>query len=422
MYAEMMQQEACAVVGFTLSTHARTFDATPYEKTSRMMGRSYDAVVIGGGFFGASLATHFGRGGARVLLLETAPVLLGRASIINQARVHAGYHYPRSYLTGLRSRVNAPRFIDEYRECIHDSFAHYYAIGRTFSNVTAAQFKRFCERIGAAQSPAPAHILKRFNAAFIEDVMQVPEFTFDAVQLRARVMRDLEVAGVDVSLSSTALRVSRALPQGIAVEYRAGSGDSAVDVEVHARDVYNCTYSGLNRIHAASALPIVPLKHELTEMALVEPPAELRDVGVTVMCGPFFSMLPYPSRGLHTLSHVRYTPHLSWRDTPDAPYEDADARLAGYGKGTTFPYMVRDAARYLPVIRGSIQRDSLWEVKTVLPRSEADDSRPILFSHDHGMPGFHCVIGSKVDNAYDMLQRVDEEAALASGVAAERAS
>jgi len=409
-----MPPEATTPLGFTLSLHACTFDATTYDTTSRMRDRSYDAVVVGGGFFGASLATHFGRGGARVLLLESAPVLLGRASIINQARVHAGYHYPRSYLTGLRSRVNAPRFIDEYRDCIHDDFAHYYAIGRTFSNVTSAQFKRFCERIGAAQSPAPAHVLKRFNAAFIEDVMRVPEYTFDAVRLRARVMRDLDAAGVDVALSSTALRVSRAMPFGITVEYRTATQE----LEAHARDVYNCTYSGLNRLHAASSLPIVPLKHELTEMALVEPPPELRDVGVTVMCGPFFSMLPYPSRGLHTLSHVRYTPHLSWRDTPDTPYRDADARLAEYGRGSTFPYMVRDAARYLPVIRGCAQRDSLWEVKTGLPRSEADDSRPILFSHDHGIPGIHYVIGSKVDNAYDMLQRVDEEAALASGAGA----
>ena len=49
-------------------------------------------------------------------------------------------------------------------------------------------------------------------------------------------------------------------------------------------------------------------------MALVEPPAELGGAAVTVMDGPFFSLMPYPSRGLFTLSHVRYTPHCSWHD------------------------------------------------------------------------------------------------------------
>ncbi len=384
--------------------------------TSSNAAVMYDAIVVGGGFFGTSLATHLGQVGQRVLLVEVAPMLLGRASLINQARVHAGYHYPRSYLTGLRSRVNAPRFIDQYRECIFDAFTHYYAVGRTFSNVTAAQFKRFCDRIGASYRPAPAEAVALFNSAFIEDVVQVPEVTFDAVLLRARVTRDLDAAGVHVALSTSARRVSRALGGGIDMVLAAADAEQ----EVRAMQVYNCTYAGLNRLHAASGLPTVPLKHELTEMALIEPPPELATVGVTVMCGPFFSMLPYPSRGLHTLSHVRYTPHSSWYDSPTVDYVDADARLAAAPKQSSYPYMVRDAARYLPVIGSSQQRDSLWEVKTVLPRSEADDSRPILFSRDHGIPGFHCIIGSKVDNAYDMLQRVDEETARNEAIAAVR--
>lgn len=365
---------------------------------------AFDAIVIGGGFFGASLATHLGRRGDRTLLLESGPQLLGRASLINQARVHAGYHYPRSYLTGLRSRVNAPRFLDEYRECIQDDFAHYYAIARTFSNVTAAQFRRFCDRIGATHVAAPAAAARLFNADYIEAVLQVPEFAFDAVRLRHRVMRDLDASGVTVLLDTHADRVSAAAGTGVTVAYRTASQEQ----QVRATHVFNCTYSGLNRVHVASGLPIVPLKHELTEMALIEPPQALAHVGVTVMCGPFFSLLPYPSRQLHTFSHVRYTPHCTWSDAGDTRLDDADARLASYPRVSAFPHMVRDAARFLPVMRETVQRDSLWEVKTVLPRSEADDSRPILFSLDHGLRGFHCVIGSKVDNAYDMLQRLEE--------------
>jgi len=155
-------------------------------------------------------------------------------------------------------------------------------------------------------------------------------------------------------------------------------------------------------------LPIVPLKHELTELALVEPPSALSRAAVTVMCGPFFSMLPYPARRLHTLSHVRYTPHASWQDSVDGPYVDPDVRLAQHSRHSHFPHMVRDAARYVPAMRECRQVESLWEVKTVLPRSEVDDSRPILFSHNHGMPGFHCVIGSKMDNVYDMLQQSND--------------
>jgi len=64
-------------------------------------------LVVGGGFFGCSLAVHLrDAGGGEVVLVEVGAVLLQRASYTNQARVHTGYHYPRSLLSALRSRVN----------------------------------------------------------------------------------------------------------------------------------------------------------------------------------------------------------------------------------------------------------------------------------------------------------------------------
>src|SRR6476620_12490726 len=93
--------------------------------------------------------------GGRVLLVERESRLLGRASLRNQARVHNGYHYPRSILTSLRSRLNYARFLAEYGECVDRSFPHYYAVGRGMSKVTAAQFAEFCRRIGAPLTAAP---------------------------------------------------------------------------------------------------------------------------------------------------------------------------------------------------------------------------------------------------------------------------
>src|SRR3954447_20816416 len=100
--------------------------------------------------------------GRRVVLAERGNELLARASLRNQARVHNGYHYPRSILTSLRSRLNYARFVDEYADCIDRSFPHYYAIGRRMSKITATQFAEFCRRIGAPLSPAPAHAKKLF--------------------------------------------------------------------------------------------------------------------------------------------------------------------------------------------------------------------------------------------------------------------
>src|SRR5207249_10289485 len=114
----------------------------------------FDTVVIGGGFYGCRLALKMRERGT-VCLVEREPELLARASLLNQARVHHGYHYPRSILTSLRSRANYARFLDEYADCVDDSFPHYYAVAGALSKTNAAQFIRVCQRIGVPLEPAP---------------------------------------------------------------------------------------------------------------------------------------------------------------------------------------------------------------------------------------------------------------------------
>ena len=363
-------------------------------------------LVVGGGFFGCSLAVHLRSAGRRrVVLLEAGADLLQRASYSNQARVHNGYHYPRSLLTALRSRVNYPRFLAQYADCVDESFEKYYAISRGFSKVTANQFRILCETIGAPIAPAPAHVRKLFDAQLVEEVFTVRECAFDSVKLKRRMIADMERAGVDLRLRSEALRV-RQLPDGRLEVDGAGPGGSGIGGELRfvCQRVFNCTYSRLNRLLEASGLPMIPLKHELTEISLVEVPESIRELGITVMCGPFFSVMPFPSRGLHSFSHVRYTPHCQWQDTPGAPYMDPYGLLASRPRRSNFVRMVADAKRYMPVLAGCKQVDYLLEVKTVLPRSEVDDSRPILFRKDHGLPGLNSILGAKIDNVFDMIE------------------
>jgi hypothetical protein len=155
----------------------------------------------------------------------------------------------------------------------------------------------------------------------------------------------------------------------------------------------------------AGGLPAVTLKHEIVEIALVEPPEPLLKMGVTIMDGPFFSLMPFPAKSLHALYHVRYSPHAHWYDGA-APYLPAYERLESAEKRTAFLHMARDAARYVPLVAECRLRESLWTVRTVLPLSETDDSRPILFKPNFGIPNYHLVMGGKIDNVYDIIDVV----------------
>jgi glycine/D-amino acid oxidase-like deaminating enzyme len=363
----------------------------------------YDVLIVGGGFYGCLIAVELAQTGRKVLLVEREPDLLKRASYCNQARVHQGYHYPRSFTTAVRSRESFERFVRDFPECVDRSFDKYYAVGRELSKVTSGYFETFCRRIGAPIEPAPAAIRNLFSKDLVEDVFFTKEYAFNADILRASCRARLKSAGVEVRTSVSATRVEPT-SSGMRVELTEmiNGQESQSTSHVATTDLFHCTYSKINPILANSGLPIIPLKHELAELALVEPPAVLKPLGITMMCGPFFSTMPFPARGLHSLSHVRYTPHTAWHEREGEPLPTPPS----LNEPTTVAHMIKDAARYLPAMAGCRYVESLFEVKTVLPVSEADDSRPILFKKHWGTPGLHVVMGSKIDNIYDVLDEV----------------
>src|SRR3954452_18369599 len=120
-----------------------------------MSPQRFDAAVVGGGFFGCYFADHLARRGRSVVLIEREPQLMTRASLVNQARIHRGYHYPRSLLTGIRSAANYERFNTDFANCVDASRPAYYAVARASSNVTGQQDRRFLEPIGVQIRPAP---------------------------------------------------------------------------------------------------------------------------------------------------------------------------------------------------------------------------------------------------------------------------
>lgn len=362
-----------------------------------------DAVIIGGGFYGAAIAIYLAkqRGLRRIVLVERESALLNRASYNNQARVHNGYHYPRSFTTAYRSRVNLPRFVRDWPEAVKQDFTKLYAIARRNSKVTAKQFERFCKEIGAKIEPA-GQLRQLFEPHLIEEVFLVEEYVFDASKLANWAECELKECGVEIRFETRVVAISKD-DNLLKVTTREKNGSES---EIASRHVFNCTYSGLNQFAGDFPGTSTRLKQEITEMALMQVPHVLKELGITVMDGPFFSMMPFPARGLHTLSHVRYTPHMHWNDQRGIdPYH----KLNEYERATRVDRMVRDVGRYLPAIQDAKYVDSLFEVKTVLVKNEGDDGRPILFEKHTELPGCYSVLGGKIDNIYDVLEKLDAE-------------
>lgn len=339
----------------------------------------------------------------QVMLIERESSLLSRASYNNQARVHNGYHYPRSFTTAYRSRVNLPKFVQDWPEAVKQDFTKLYAIARRNSKVTANQFERFYREIGAKIELASPALRSLFEPRLIEEVFLVEEYAFDSTQLARWAIRELQESGVRIRLNTQAVAIANSPNQSLNITLAPDGKDRE---QISARYVFNCTYSGLNQFGGDFPGTRTALKQEITEMALMRMPPALSDLGITVMDGPFFSVMPFPARGLHTVSHVRYTPHLHWADDPNTnPYQKLDT----YQRDTRVDRMIRDIGRYLPSVLGSEYVDSLFEVKTILSKNEGDDGRPILFEKHETLPGCYSILGGKIDNIYDVLEKLETE-------------
>lgn len=361
----------------------------------------YDTVIIGGGFYGLRIAQFLVEelNQKKVLVIEKEKNVMSRASYNNQARVHNGYHYPRSVLTALRSRVNLPVFSEEYKEAVVKDFDKFYGVATHFSKVSANQFHRFYQRIGAKIEPAHQDIEKLFDEKLMEKVFKVEEYAFNSTILKKIVLSNLEKLKVSISTDEEVLNIKKQNKDFIVKTKKR---------TIKAKFVLNTTYSSINKINKNSNIKPIEFKHELTEMCLVKLPKILQDKAFTIMCGPFFSIMPFPDKGLHTLSHVRYTPHSEWFDTEEY-VRNSHKYLEEITKISHFPQMIADVKRFMPEIGKKIEYvgESLWEIKTVLPQSEGDDSRPILYKEDYdGLKNYICIMGGKIDNIYDVFKEL----------------
>lgn len=342
-----------------------------------------DVLVIGAGFFGVEIALELRRLGLRrVMVVDREAGILRRASFVNQARVHNGYHYPRSLVTAERSRENFERFVSEYADAVVEDMEMVYTIAAG-SRVSPAQFEAFCRVIGAPCRVAPARVAGLFERGLMQEAFLTRELAFDSMRLAARLAREMREAGVELRLGAAAKVLGAAT----------GQVDVTVGNEVvRAHHVVNCTYA---EIAFAGVKVRSRVRRELAEMVLVEAPAELKGIGVTVMDGPFFSVMPFPAAGpgMHSLSHVRYTPHAANEDGGELGVQPLRSNRDA---------MVRDSAQYLPALGRARVAGSLFEVKATLARHEGDDGRPVMVERSEAVPNVLSVLGAKIDNIYEI--------------------
>ena len=346
--------------------------------------------VVGAGFYGLSTALVALDSEWDVTVFESRSTAMSGASQFNQARVHGGYHYPRSLITAMRSRNLYRRFRNDFPSAIIENSLATYLIARD-SKVSSNQFRRVMEVIGAPLLPLQLQVRELVNWNTVEEGFNVEECVFDASILRELLIDKIESLGAKIFFDMKIFGVNEEV-DFVRLDFQDNFMNQTFDA------VAICTY-GFSRGFSEEISFNSDVEAEICEMVVVDLPQELSELSVTVMDGPFWSVTPFPIRNGHILSSVRHTPHQRFAE-PEAANKHLVSQLEMKSRGRL---MLLGAAKHLPIMRDLPIRSSLWGVKVVPSKRDHSDGRPIMVKKSKRVIS---ILGSKLDNVYDAQEEV----------------
>ncbi|HMN90985.1 MAG TPA: FAD-dependent oxidoreductase [Saprospiraceae bacterium] len=378
------------------------------------MTTQFDTIVIGGGIFGVYAALYLAKRGQRVCLLEKEARLFQKASIVNQARLHSGYHYPRSVATARMSDDNKVRFTFEHQDFINFKFRKYYAIDKFGSFTDGQQFERFCEYIGIPCERIPQHPLFNFNR--IEALYATTEYSFDPFLIGKYYQEKLTEEKRITTFTSVNILAAHPDAHTWRLQITPNSPANKAPIQLSCYQVINATYAGSNAINRLFGVSDIPLMHEIAEIAFVTSP-QVQQIGLTVMDGPFGSLMPYGLSGLLSLSSVAYTHHkVSYNNLPtfDCQERNPACRPDFASNCNTCPAkpfsnyrkMLAQMRQYFSESVDFQYFYSLYTIKSKLKANFIDDGRPTEIAKLQDQPPFYCIFAGKINSIYEIEKLV----------------
>lgn len=349
-----------------------------------------DVAVIGGGIFGCLTAIELANKGFTVSLLEKNSDLLQGASLNNQNRLHLGYHYPRDVDTALQCQRGFADFKARFAESILDGFDNVYFISETGSRVTLQQYKKFCDDASLSFRSVG---LEEFRPKLCNVLggSYTAEVVYDSRILKELVLAELSQSLVSVRLDSQVQTVN---------EFDSGFLVSGGSFKLEARAVVNCSYANFNDFNHGLGVAPLRLQYELTTVPVVSWRPGERPVGITVMDGSFFTILPFGKTGNYLLYHVDHAV-LGTKVGYEYPAEWREPRqvVTKSRAVESFQEMVSSAKPWLPALEEAVFIDYLTTVRVVLADADSTDRRPSLINKlELGSP-FYTIFSGKIDHS-----------------------
>ena len=348
-----------------------------------------NVAVIGGGIFGCLAALKLAEAGCDVTIFEAGRDILCGASLANQNRLHLGYHYPRSPQTARACAVYERAFRRMFPEAVID-FEHYYALAKG-SKTSDLCFDDICFSIESefeSRIEAPEGIITTDK---IDRYFRVHEGLIDVAGLRRSLWgRLLANDKIMVRLNDRVDRLHFVCGQWMLNHF----GYNAV---------VNATYGNINLILGIVGRSIEAYQYELCEVVVITNPFPRR-MGIGIMDGPFFGVLPFGLSENCLLYDVEHS--VLAREIAVFPTFTINPEAGAIDRFTRY---IDKARAYLPQMEKARRLYSMYAVKVtkIGHGHDSDDARPTEIIN-HG-DGFFSIFAGKMSAAIPAADAVTME-------------
>lgn len=333
--------------------------------------------VAGAGIYGATASIRLAEQGHEVHLFDPLGMMQA-ASAINQYRVHAGYHYPRSPETIQETLEARAEFIEAFEPAIVRNSRHYYAIPKEDSRTPADLYERVMQEHGLPlKSCRPSWM----NFDFIDQCYEVQEHIYDPDVLRELVTSRIRSLAIHFEQKTFRREWRSEFDFVIWTTYGMGA----------SRRVFKIA------------------KFQVAEKMLIELPGALRGVALVVVDGPFTAFDPYGSSPRSLFGSAKNTNHWTTTD-PDEPIPQPYAGILNETKFRPVPFtrfeaMRTDCCEAVPDAKDAVYIGSRFTIRVVEDHPASD--RRILYVQE-GAPGEFHIFSGKVVSAVKAARLICE--------------
>lgn len=262
-----------------------------------------------------------------------------------------------------------------------------YFIAKEGSYTDKEAYRDFCANLGLNYDSITTEKLP-IDVLNVSEATRCGEVIYDCNILRTLILQRLDVSGVLLKTKTHINQIKR-----VSGGYKISSKTENFQLFEH---VINCSYSDINRLTKQLGHTVDTVQYEYTWIPIIE--VDIERIGITVMDGPFMTLLPFGNTGKFLMYHVDYS--VVARD--DTEIIDPGwlikerSPLSKVNLNDRFKEMRKACSLFVPALADAKMSGFLQGPRMVMAKSDDTDARPsVVRSYE---TNYHTVFSGKIDH------------------------